>query len=385
MQNTIRHQVFVSSTFVDLQDERRKISEALLKLDCIPAGMELFPATDEEQFSFIKRIIDACDYYIVIIGGRYGTLTKEGISFTEKEYRYARDQGIPVLAFLHDDPESIAAGKSDLDPMLREKLLAFRTELQSNRIVTGWSSSDDLVTKIILAVVNARGAHPRPGWVRGNEVASSAVLSALNEENANLRAHLTDLEKQTSTPIELGYDPDDCNSKQGQGSISLSLGGKWTRVNQGNLHVARLRCTNPTLLDLRDCSGHLTAVERLAPSGAWEPLWNDAVNLVWSHTQGEVSTTIPAKGTKYLDVFVLSFNDLPVLKAKDAPHDLYNLFQNTGHYRLRGCVSSHGGSAVEFELHMEYTATTHRVVVKMGEMPPPRKFPKIFVSSRPFI
>jgi hypothetical protein len=186
MQPAIRHQIFVSSTFLDLQDERRKISEALLKLDCIPAGMELFPATDEEQFAFIKRIIDACDYYIVIIGGRYGTLTKEGISFTEKEYRYARDQGIPVLAFLHDDPESIAAGKTDLDPMLREKLLAFRSELQSNRIVTGWFSSDDLVTKIILAVVNARGAHPRPGWVRGDAAASNAILTEINEANRTI-------------------------------------------------------------------------------------------------------------------------------------------------------------------------------------------------------
>jgi hypothetical protein len=53
-----RYQVFVSSTFVDLKDERQKVMQTLMKMDCIPAGMELFPATDEEQFEFIKRIID---------------------------------------------------------------------------------------------------------------------------------------------------------------------------------------------------------------------------------------------------------------------------------------------------------------------------------------
>ena len=68
-----RHQVFVSSTYEDLQNERKEVMQALLELDCIPAGMELFPASNEDQWTLIKRIIDDCDYYIVIIGGRYGS------------------------------------------------------------------------------------------------------------------------------------------------------------------------------------------------------------------------------------------------------------------------------------------------------------------------
>ena len=53
-----------------------------MEMDCIPAGMELFPAADEEQWEFIKRVIDDCDYYVLIIGGRDGSLTPEGISYT---------------------------------------------------------------------------------------------------------------------------------------------------------------------------------------------------------------------------------------------------------------------------------------------------------------
>jgi len=49
-----KYQVFVSSTFADLKEERAKVIQTLMELDCIPAGMELFPAIDEEQFNFIK-------------------------------------------------------------------------------------------------------------------------------------------------------------------------------------------------------------------------------------------------------------------------------------------------------------------------------------------
>jgi hypothetical protein len=55
-----RYQVFVSSTYADLKDERRRVIQTLMEADCIPAGMELFPAADEDQFEFITRVIDDC-------------------------------------------------------------------------------------------------------------------------------------------------------------------------------------------------------------------------------------------------------------------------------------------------------------------------------------
>ena len=51
MQIEKRYQVFVSSTYADLQDERQEVMQALLELDCIPAGMELFPAANEDQWT----------------------------------------------------------------------------------------------------------------------------------------------------------------------------------------------------------------------------------------------------------------------------------------------------------------------------------------------
>lgn len=84
-----RYQVFVSSTFADLQAERQAVTQALLSLDHFPAGMELFPASDEDAWTLIQSVIDDSDYYVIVIGGRYGSVDQEGVSYTEREFDYA--------------------------------------------------------------------------------------------------------------------------------------------------------------------------------------------------------------------------------------------------------------------------------------------------------
>ena len=109
-----RYQVFVSSTYEDLREERREVMQALLALDCIPTGMELFPAADDDSWSHIQRFISTCDYFVVIVGGRYGSIGPDGKSYTEMEYDHAAEAGLPILAFLHKDPGTIQADKTCL-------------------------------------------------------------------------------------------------------------------------------------------------------------------------------------------------------------------------------------------------------------------------------
>ena len=85
--NFKKYQIFISSTYTDLIDERKLIIDALLKMDFIPAGMEMFVASDTEQFKVITKVIDLCDYYLLIIGKRYGSINEETqISYTELVY-----------------------------------------------------------------------------------------------------------------------------------------------------------------------------------------------------------------------------------------------------------------------------------------------------------
>src|SRR5690242_13213693 len=101
MTREVIYSVFVSSTYEDLREERAAVQKALLQLHCMPIGMELFGSADEETREFIKRQIDDCDYYVVLVADKYGSVADDGISYTEKEHDYAREVKKPVLAFVH--------------------------------------------------------------------------------------------------------------------------------------------------------------------------------------------------------------------------------------------------------------------------------------------
>jgi hypothetical protein len=96
-----RYSVFISSTFEDLKDERRAVQDTVISAGDFPVQMEYFPATDEAAFDLIKSLLDKCDYYILIIGGRYGSLDSDGLSYTHKEFRYAVSKNIPVIVMLN--------------------------------------------------------------------------------------------------------------------------------------------------------------------------------------------------------------------------------------------------------------------------------------------
>ena len=197
-----RYQIFVSSTYADLQEERGKVIQTLMEMDCIPAGMELFPAADEEQWEFIKRVIDDCDYYILIIGGRYGSVTSEGISYTEKEFDYAISIGLSVLAFVHEQPDEIPLKKSETDPALRAKLEQFRKKVTQNRLVRTWRQASDLPGLIALSLSKTIKVYPAVGWVRASNVASEELLADLNElrkENAQLKEEIVRFESRIVT------------------------------------------------------------------------------------------------------------------------------------------------------------------------------------------
>lgn len=189
-----RYQVFVSSTFTDLKEERKAIIEGLLNAKYIPAGMEMFSASNDEQFKYIKKIIDTCDYYVLIVGARYGSINSStGRSFTEQEYDYAVEKGIPVLAFLHDDPYNLPVEKRDDEN--RKLLERFRSKASDGRLCKMWHTSSELIASVIISLGEEVANNPQMGWTRGNIADSAELLAQLNE----LRIKLDDKEKQINS------------------------------------------------------------------------------------------------------------------------------------------------------------------------------------------
>lgn len=162
-----KYQVFVSSTYTDLVHEREAVTKAILELGCIPSGMELFPAANDEQWELIKRVIDECDYYLVIVAGRYGSCAPNGIGYTEMEYRYALERKKPVIGFVHADPMSLAASRCERTAKGRAALEKFQ-KLVMSKIVKKWRTPDELGSHVKSSLIDSIKNHPAEGWIRAS-------------------------------------------------------------------------------------------------------------------------------------------------------------------------------------------------------------------------
>jgi hypothetical protein len=156
--------VFVSSTFEDLREARRNVFEAILGLECRPVGMEGFGAADLPPWEKIKREIDEADCCVLMVAGRYGTVDENGVSYTEKEYRYAVEQSKPILIFLHKDIESLPGRSLESDPELRSKLQSFRM-LCLQKQCSFWETEGELETQVTRSL--AKFIQENTGQVRG--------------------------------------------------------------------------------------------------------------------------------------------------------------------------------------------------------------------------
>ena len=190
-----RYQIFISSTFVDLQDERQAVLRAILELDHMPAGMELFPATDDTAWQLIRDVIDASDYYVLIVGGRYGSLDETGISYTEKEYDYALTTKKPVIPLLHENPDNLSRAKTETDSAAWERLKKFRTKVEHKHTCVYCRNADDLKAKVIVGLTTAVKRHPTIGWVRADKVPTDATLA----EVLTLKNRVAELEQEAAS------------------------------------------------------------------------------------------------------------------------------------------------------------------------------------------
>jgi len=188
-------QVFVSSTFTDLKEERQAAVEAILSSGNIPAGMELFSAGDESQMVVIKRWIDESDVYLLILGGRYGSVEPtSGKSYTHLEYEYALEMGKPLFAVVMNDEaleEKLKAkGSSVKEDENPKELRAFK-QLVTKNLVRFWDDKKDIKIAIHETLSEFSYRKELVGWIRGDNAVNTAVvadeLARLTKENADLR------------------------------------------------------------------------------------------------------------------------------------------------------------------------------------------------------
>lgn len=167
-----RYQVFVSSTYRDLVEERAAVISCLLDNDCIPVGMEQFPAMPVSQWDYIRKMIDGSDYYLLIVAEKYGSIDPQsGLSYTEKEFKYAIKQSIPIISFLYQDIKKLSYEKCEETDEGRKNVERFRQEvLNSDHLCDFYTSIDGLKYAVAKSLRKTIEECPANGWVRSDQI-----------------------------------------------------------------------------------------------------------------------------------------------------------------------------------------------------------------------
>lgn len=237
-----KYQVFVSSTYEDLKEERAAVTQCLLDNNCIPVGMEQFPASNMSQMEYIEKMLDDCDYYILIIGGRYGSLDDDGVGYTEKEYNYAQQKGIPVMAFVNLHPEKLPNEKCEHANI--EKFKAFRDRVRNaKKLVKGYSDIGDLKANVVTAVNAAIREYPGIGWVRATD-----LLQEENLEMGNNVVALSSTTKVYACEAEQGSFTFDYSNNDGKFTIGKDeylFTTEWSKASNRSIHA----CSDSSNID----------------------------------------------------------------------------------------------------------------------------------------
>jgi hypothetical protein len=230
-----KYQVFLSSTYEDLKEERAEVIKAMLSRNYIPVGMEYFPAADDDQMTIIKELIDDCDYYVVILGGRYGSIEpKSGKSYTQLEYEYAVKKEVPISAFYFKNKDDLAVFKTDKNQKKAEKLISFEKLVISRSTCQSWSNADNLASSVSLSLDYQIKHKFRAGWIRADTITPDEANSKnfkLQENNeklikdinfSNIKISRREMINLCKGTMHLPYITLECLRKNSYGIITLS-------------------------------------------------------------------------------------------------------------------------------------------------------------------
>lgn len=160
-----RYQVFISSTYKDLIKYRIAASNAVIFGNNIPAGMEDFKASHMNPTEYIKNVIDRSDYYVLIIGQRFGSMqdASTNTSFTMMEYNYALEKGMIVIPFIYNGKETLPDNDLDCNQSLLDN---FKNEVSTKHTPAYFTNEDELQKMLTQSLNEAIDKYPQSGWIK---------------------------------------------------------------------------------------------------------------------------------------------------------------------------------------------------------------------------
>ena len=186
-------QLFISSTYEDMKIERQAAVAAILAAGHIPAGMELFTAGDKSQIETIRNCIYESDVFMLILGGRYGSIEPESQkSYIHLEYELAESLKKPLFAIIMDEnalEEKVRReGIAIVERAQFGKYENFRDKVKS-KMVRFFRDEKDIRLAILEKLNEISNLPNLSGWIRAEEA------DVLKEQNDLLNNRIKDYDK----------------------------------------------------------------------------------------------------------------------------------------------------------------------------------------------
>jgi hypothetical protein len=174
-----RYRVFVSSAS-DMTLEREQVIRAVRACDCIPCVMEDWTAGIQSPLRKILQEIDLCDFFILLLGHRYGARpqwTEDDIeaardaeksslmsdaewketSYVVIEYEHARQRGKPIVALLSDEKRAGDERKADIETegeSASDLQKAFRDRVRNTLCTKTWHNDGELQAYVTSSILD---------------------------------------------------------------------------------------------------------------------------------------------------------------------------------------------------------------------------------------
>ena len=225
-------QVFISSTFLDLIEERQAVVQAILGARHLPAGMELFCAGDKSQLITIKQWIDQSDVFMLILGGRYGSIDPEsGKSYVQLEYEHAVHTDKPLFAAVigqdYIDQMVRAKGKDVLELDHPDLYKGFR-KLVTSKMCRFFSDTKDLKLIVHESLRDIDQCDGLVGWVRADDEFAPRAVAQMHSRSAISLEPITSFLSTARRTTELSFKP----------TIGVTLDYRSTRKDSAEISFA---------------------------------------------------------------------------------------------------------------------------------------------------
>lgn len=145
----MKKNVFISSTFIDLEEYRKEIWQLLSQYDVNVLGMEQFGARKETPLETCINEVKRSDIYVGIIAQRLGSIESNSTkSYTQLEYEKAVELDKEILIYLIDEDNALVKPIHIDYGEKHEQLNNFKKLLKEKHTIDSFRNPQDIVEKL---------------------------------------------------------------------------------------------------------------------------------------------------------------------------------------------------------------------------------------------